>query len=136
MTHPQDSLGSRSNGRQIQLETHGLDVIGDAERKGTPRTLFWPWFGANVSVLGLSYGAFAFGFGISFWQALIAGVIGIVFSFLLCGFVAVAGKRGSAPTMVLSRAAYGVRGNRLPSVISWMLTVGWETVLTALATMA
>jgi NCS1 family nucleobase:cation symporter-1 len=122
--------------RQLQVETHGLDVIGDAERKGTPRTLFWPWFGANVSILGLSYGAFALGFGISFWQALAAGVIGIVFSFLLCGFVAVAGKRGSAPTMVLSRAAYGVRGNRLPSVISWVLTVGWETVLTALATMA
>ncbi|MFD8816316.1 purine-cytosine permease family protein, partial [Streptomyces sp. NPDC059627] len=99
-------------------------------------TLFWPWFGANVSVLGMSYGAFALGFGISFWQALAAGVLGILASFLLCGFIAVAGKRGSAPTMVLSRAAYGVRGNRLPSVVSWVLTVGWETVLIALATMA
>ncbi|MFF7356298.1 MULTISPECIES: purine-cytosine permease family protein [Streptomyces] len=139
MTDPQDPLtstGGRSPARPIQVETHGLDVIGDADRKGTPRTLFWPWFGANVSVLGLSYGAFALGFGISFWQALTAGVLGIVVSFLLCGFVAVAGKRGSAPTMVLSRAAYGVRGNRLPSLISWMLTVGWETVLTALATLA
>ncbi|MFI1725273.1 purine-cytosine permease family protein [Streptomyces sp. NPDC020489] len=134
MTDSRDSLDNRA--RQLQVETHGLDVIGDAERKGTPRTLFWPWFGANVSVLGLSYGAFVLGFGISFGQALIAGVLGIVFSFLLCGFVAVAGKRGSAPTMVLSRAAYGVRGNRLPSVVSWVLTVGWETVLCALATLA
>ncbi|MFS4096235.1 purine-cytosine permease family protein [Streptomyces sp. AF1A] len=137
MTHPQDaSPDDRSAGRSVQVETHGLDVIGDAERRGSPRTLLWPWFGANVSVLGLSYGAFALGFGISFWQALAAGVLGIVVSFLLCGFVAVAGKRGSAPTMVLSRAAYGVRGNRLPSLISWVLTVGWETVLTALAAMA
>ncbi|MET9680418.1 purine-cytosine permease family protein [Streptomyces coeruleorubidus] len=133
MTDPVDSAPAA---RRLPVETHGLGVIGDAERKGTPRTLFWPWFGANVSVLGLSYGAFVFGFGISFWQALTAGVIGIVFSFLLCGLVAVAGKRGSAPTMVLSRAAFGVRGNRLPSVVSWMLTVGWETVLCALATMA
>lgn len=124
------------SGRQIQVETNGLDVISDAERKGSPRQLFWPWFGANVSILGLSYGAFALGFGISFWQAVVAGLIGIIGSFLLCGFVAVAGKRGSAPTMVLSRAAYGVRGNRLPSVISWVLTVGWETVLTSLATLA
>ncbi|GAB2728656.1 purine-cytosine permease family protein [Streptomyces bullii] len=131
-----DPLDSPPAARQLQVETHGLDVIGDAERKGTPRTLFWPWFGANVSVLGLSYGAFVLGFGISFSQALAAGVIGIVFSFLLCGLVAVAGKRGSAPTMVLSRAAYGVRGNRLPSAISWILTVGWETVLCALATLA
>jgi nucleobase:cation symporter-1, NCS1 family len=130
-----DSPASRE-ARQLRVETHGLDVIGDAERKGRPRQLFWPWFGANVSILGLSYGAFALGFGISFWQALVSGVIGIVFSFLLCGFISVAGKRGSAPTMVLSRAAYGVRGNWLASLVSWLLTVGWETVLTALATMA
>ncbi|MEU2282631.1 cytosine permease [Streptomyces sp. NPDC013178] len=137
MTHPHGAHPADAPvDRPLRVETHGLDVIRDGERRGTPRTLFWPWFGANVSILGLGYGAFALGFGISFWQALIAGVTGIVFSFLLCGFVAVAGKRGSAPTMVLSRAAHGVRGNRLPSTISWVLTVGWETVLVSLAALA
>jgi nucleobase:cation symporter-1, NCS1 family len=120
----------------LQIETNGINVIGDGERKGRPRNLFWPWFAANVSVLGLSYGSFVLGFGISFWQATLVGLIGIIASFLLCGFIAVAGKRGSAPTMVLGRAAFGVRGNKLPSVISWVLTVGWETVLTILATLA
>jgi purine-cytosine permease-like protein len=120
----------------LQIETNGINVISDGERRGTPRQLFWPWFAANVSIFGLSYGSFALGFGISFWQALIAGLVGIVVSFLFCGFVALAGKRGSAPTMVLSRAAFGVRGNRLPSLLSWILTVGWETVLTILATLA
>ena len=120
----------------VQIETNGINVITDAERKGTPRQLFWPWFAANVSIFGLSYGSFALGFGISFWQALVAGLVGIIVSFLLCGFVSLAGKRGSAPTMVLSRAAFGVRGNRLPSLLSWLLTVGWETVLTILATLA
>ncbi|MCK2239793.1 MULTISPECIES: cytosine permease [unclassified Crossiella] len=120
----------------LKVETHGINVIGDADRHGRPRQLFWPWFGANVSVLGLSYGSFVLGFGLSFGQAVFAAVIGIVFSFLLCGFIAVAGKRGSAPTMVLSRVAFGVRGNRLPSAISWLLTVGWETVLATLATLA
>jgi purine-cytosine permease-like protein len=123
-------------GRALAVEGNGINVISDAERKGRPADLFWPWFGANVSVLGLSYGAFTLGFGISFGQAVVAGVIGIVFSFLLCGVVALAGKRGSAPTMVLSRAAFGVRGNRLPTAISWLLTVGWETALTILATLA
>src|SRR6185312_6395963 len=123
-------------GGGLRVEANGINVIVDAERRGRARELFWPWFGANVSVLGLSYGAFALGFGISFWQAAITGLIGIVFSFLLCGFVALAGKRGSAPTMVLSRAAFGVRGNRLPALISWLMTVGWETVLTITATLA
>src|SRR3954449_11486457 len=122
--------------RGFSVETNGLNVIADEDRKGTPRQLFWPWFRANVSVLGLAYGAFVLGFGISFWQALVAGVIGIVVSFLLCGFVAIAGKRGSAPTLVLSRAAFGVTGGRVPAVLSWVLTVGWETVLTSLATLA
>ncbi|OEV00005.1 allantoin permease [Streptomyces nanshensis] len=122
--------------RKIAVESNGLDVIAESERKGRAAQLFWPWFGSNVSVLGLSYGSFALGFGIGFWQALAAGIAGIVFSFLLCGCVAVAGKRGSAPTMVLSRAAFGVRGNRLPSAVSWVLTVGWETVLVTLATLA
>jgi purine-cytosine permease-like protein len=120
----------------LQIEANGINVITDAQRKGRPRDLFWPWFAANVSVLGLSYGSFVLGFGISFGQALVAGLVGIVVSFLLCGFIAVAGKRGSAPTMVLGRAAFGVRGNKLPSVISWLLTVGWETVLIILATLA
>jgi nucleobase:cation symporter-1, NCS1 family len=121
---------------RVAVETNGINVIAEAERKGTPRQLFWPWFGANVSVFGLAYGSFLLGFGISFWQAIIAGVVGIVVSFLLCGLVAIAGKRGSAPTLVLSRAAFGVNGNRVPSVLSWVLTVGWETALVSLATLA
>ncbi len=135
------SLGKRTDETQhkaagLAVETNGINVIPDAERHGRPRQLFWPWFGSNVSVLAIAYGSFALGFGISFWQALVAGVLGIVASFLLCGFVAVAGKRGSAPTLVLSRAAFGVNGNRLPAVLSWVLTVGWETVLVILATLA
>jgi nucleobase:cation symporter-1, NCS1 family len=120
----------------LQIEVNGINVISGAERRGKPRDLFWPWFAANVSVLALSYGAFVLDFGVSFWQALVVSVIGIVVSSVLCGFIAVAGKRGSAPTMVLSRAAFGVRGNMLTTAISWLLNVGWETVLATLATLA
>lgn len=120
----------------MRVEANGINVITEGERTGEPRELFWPWFGANISVLGLSYGAYVLGFGISFVQAVIVGAIGIVFSFWLCGLISIAGKKGSAPTMVLSRAAYGVRGNRLPSGISWLLCVGWETALTVIAVLA
>ena len=121
---------------RLGVELNGINTIAENERTGTARSLFWPWFGANVSVLGLSYGSFVLGFGISFWQATIVAIVGVAVSFLLCGVISLAGKRGSAPTMVLSRAMFGVRGNRLPAVISWVLTVGWETALTALAVLA
>ena len=131
------SPGSSSTGPSaLRVEDAGLDVIAESERKGRPRDLFMPWFAANISVLGLSWGSWVLGFGQSFAQAEAASVIGVVVSFLLCGVIAVLGKRGSAPTLALSRAAFGYHGNRLSAAISWMLTVGWETVLCVLATLA
>ena len=132
--------GSASNTTTVAgglaVEANGINVIAESERKGTPRGLFWPWCAANIAVLAISYGSFLLGFGISIWQATIAGVVGTVISFLLVGLVALAGKRGSAPTMVLSRASFGVRGNALPSACSYILLVGWEVVLVSLSTLA
>ena len=120
----------------LSVELNGINVISSGERKGSPRDLFWPWCAANIAVLGISYGSFFLGFGVSFWQATIAGLLGTVLSFLLVGLVSLAGKRGSAPTMVLSRAAYGVEGGKIPAALSYILLVGWETVLVSLATLA
>src|SRR5918912_2547133 len=120
----------------LHLETRGIEIVEESARKGQPRDLFWPWFAANVSALGIAYGAFVLGFGVSFWQGLIAAVVGTAFSFLLVGFVALSGKSASVPTMIVSRAPFGVRGNALPTAVSYVLLVGWETALTALATLA
>jgi purine-cytosine permease-like protein len=118
------------------IETNGINVIAEDERKGSSVGLFWPWCAANISVLAVSYGAFVLGFGISLTQALVATVVGAVVSFFLVGLVSIAGKRGSAPTLVLSRAAFGRVGNGLPGLVSYVLLVGWETVLVSLATLA
>jgi NCS1 family nucleobase:cation symporter-1 len=118
------------------VEANGINTIAEEERRGRARELFLPWFAANVSVFGISYGAFTLSYGISLGLGLLAGVIGLAVSFGAVAFVATAGPRGSVPTMVLSRAAFGVRGNRVPSALSWLLMVGWETVLVVLGTLA
>ncbi|PWH06042.1 allantoin permease [Brachybacterium endophyticum] len=125
-----------SAGPRALVETTGIEIIAEAERTAKPHQLFWPWFAANVSVFGMSYGAYVLGFGISFWQAVVVAVVGIVVSFALCGLIAIAGKRGSAPTMVLSRAAFGVHGQKLPGIISWLTSIGWETSLAISAVLA
>jgi purine-cytosine permease-like protein len=38
--------------------------------------------------------------------------------------------------MTLSRAAFGVKGNIVPGLLSYLIFVGWETVLVSLATLA
>jgi purine-cytosine permease-like protein len=118
------------------LEMNGTNFIAQNERSGSARSLFWPWAAANVSLLALSYGSFFLGFGISFWQATFAAIIGTIASFFLVGVSSLAGKRANAPTMTLSRAAFGVKGNVVPGLLSYLIFVGWETVLVSLATLA
>lgn len=125
-----------SDNRSALIERAGIEIIPEADRTAKPRDLFWPWFAANVSVFGMSYGSFILGFGVSLWQATLVSVIGIVVSFALCGLIAIAGKRGSAPTMVLSRAAFGVQGQKLPGIVSWLTSIGWETSLAITAVLA
>ena len=107
----------------LAVEQNGINVITESERKGSPRDLFWPWCAANIAVLGISYGSFLLGFGVSFWQATIAGIVGTVLSFLLVGFVSLAGKRGSAPTMVAlnSRLSESVTRTSVAPSITWLL---------------
>ena len=120
----------------FELEINGPNLIQESERKGSARSLFWPWAGANVSLLALSYGSFFLGFGISFRQATWAAIIGTICSFFLVGISSLAGKRSNAPTMVLARASFGVKGSILPGFLSYFIFVGWETVLVSLATLA
>jgi NCS1 family nucleobase:cation symporter-1 len=127
---------SESAPSTLNIELNGVNQIAEHQRKGKPRDLFWPWFAGNLSVFSISYGSYILGFGISFWQATIVTILGLVISYLFCGVIAIAGKRASAPTMTISRSAFGIRGNRLPSALSWLLTLGWETALAAIAVLA
>ena len=136
MSAQTDTTRAPAKAGGLSIEANGINVIDESERRGTPAQLFWPWCAANVSVLAVSYGSFVLAFGLALVQALVAAVLGAVLSFLLVGFVSIAGKRGSAPTLVLSRAAFGRRGNLLPGAVSYLLLVGWETVLVSLATFA
>ncbi|MEY3578430.1 MAG: hypothetical protein RIS49_408 [Actinomycetota bacterium] len=120
----------------MNLELNGTNVIDESERGGKASSLFWPWCGANVSLLALSYGSFFLGFGICLCQSTLAAVLGTVLSFSLVGISSLAGKKSNAPTMVLSRATFGVRGSVIPGILSYLIFVGWETVLVSLATLA
>ena len=130
------SDASRTAVSSTLIERTGIEIIPDSERTAKPRDLFWPWFAANVSVFGMSYGSFVLGFGISFWQATIVSIVGIVVSFFLCGLIAIEPDLG---TMVLCAAVAGtmlfVAGVRhlyvwplvgLASTVLSVVVLGWE----------
>ncbi|MFI2644992.1 cytosine permease [Streptomyces sp. NPDC018610] len=111
------------------LETRGIEQVPDHERTARTRELFPTWVGANISVLLLTMGAsLVVAYHLNFWQALVVAVAAPVVSYGLVGLIGIAGKRGGAPGMALSRAVFGQRGNLLPGSLIWIARWGWETI--------
>ncbi|WP_330259795.1 cytosine permease [Streptomyces murinus] len=111
------------------LETRGIEQVPDHERTGRTRELFPTWVGANISVLLLTMGAsLVVAYHLNIWQALVVAVAAPVVSYGLVGLIGIAGKRGGAPGMALSRAVFGQRGNLLPGSLIWVARWGWETI--------
>ncbi|GAA5073286.1 cytosine permease [Streptomyces similanensis] len=111
------------------LETRGIEQVPDRERTARTRELFPTWVGANISVLLLTMGAsLVVAYHLNFWQALVVAVAAPAVSYGLVGFIGIAGKRGGAPGMALSRAVFGQRGNLLPGALIWVARWGWETI--------
>lgn len=123
-----------SSGTLTTIEQRGIEPVPREERTGTPGALFWVWFAANISILGLPLGATLVAFqGLTIWQALLVAVIGAAGSFAVVGVISIAGRRGGAPGLTLSRAVFGVRGNIGPTFVSLLSRLGWETVNTTTA---
>jgi nucleobase:cation symporter-1, NCS1 family len=118
-----------------RIEQHGIDAIPDDERSGKARDLFWVWLGGNVSLTYIIIGAALVGLGLGFWAAVGAIVLGNLL-FVVVGLGGVAGPRTGTATMVVSRAAFGQRGNLLPTALAWLTVVGWQAVFLVLSAFA
>ncbi|MFE9613979.1 purine-cytosine permease family protein [Streptomyces sp. NPDC006012] len=128
---------SKTNDRVGAIETRGIEPVPDHERHGHAGQMFWTWFAANISILGLPLGATLVAFrGLNIWQAVLVAALGSFGSFALVGVLSLAGKKGGAPALTLSRAVFGQRGNAGPTLIAWMSRVGWETISTTTAAYA
>ncbi|GHJ36976.1 cytosine permease [Streptomyces sp. TS71-3] len=115
------------------VEQNGVNPVPDGERHGTPRGLFAVWFSWNISILGVSYGIYVYGVGLSAWQAALAGVLGYVISSVLVGILAVGGPRTGLPTLTQTRFAFGFHGNKFPTFFAYLSNVGWKVTIITLA---
>lgn len=126
--------GAKSAFRELlKVEDKGIEPISAAEQTSDPGELFWIWFAGNISILGLPLGIWVVAGELNFWQALIAAAVGAVGSFTIVGLVSIAGQRGGAPTLTLSRAVFGQLGNFGPTAVAVLSRWGWETVNTVTA---
>jgi nucleobase:cation symporter-1, NCS1 family len=108
------------------VERRGIEHIPEAERWGTASSLFWMWAGAVWNVEFVIYGALAVVvFGLSFAQAVIIILVGNV-AYCLTGLASLQGPQAGTTAFAISRAAFGPRGNKMPSLFNWVTQVGFE----------
>ena len=119
----------------FSVEQHGMNPIPLADRHGHPRELLWLWTGANLIFTYIIYGALAVSFGVSFWGAVVALVLGNLL-FLLVGLGGISGPRAGSPTLVVSRAAFGPLGNLPAAFLGWLTIVGFGVVNAVVGTLA
>jgi purine-cytosine permease-like protein len=117
------------------VEHHGFDHIPEAERNMTIRDLSATWMGANAYLIYFIFGVIVFGLGLNIWQSLVCVVAGNLLWFTV-GVASIAGPRSGLPTMTLTRAAFGVLGNRVNGVLAWVVSVAFEALNTVFGVFA
>ena len=66
--------------------------IPDSEKTLTAGKLFYNWFAANIGIMGFVFGAMIVSYHLSFFQAIIASLVGAL-SFAVPGWVAMIGQK-------------------------------------------
>ncbi|MFV5991352.1 purine-cytosine permease family protein [Streptomyces sp. NPDC056231] len=119
---PLDAHGSERAGH---LETRGIDLVPADERGGRPRQLFAVWAAPNVSYLSFVVGATLILMGLTLPQAV--GVILVGNLLWICtGVVAASGPAAGTSGSVISRAMYGVVGNKVVLVLTgWLIAAAY-----------
>lgn len=102
-------------------------VVSEGERTGTPKDLFFIWFANNIGILGIVMGAMITSFGLNLIQSIIAACLAAL-SFTIVGLIAVIGQSTGITTFILSRAAFGIKGNLIPNFVAWLNLIGWLCV--------
>jgi NCS1 nucleoside transporter family len=122
----------------MTVEPGGAEFIPLHERHGRPLQLFWTWTSPNLEFATVFVGVLAVAaFGLSFWQAVLAIVIGTAGGAVAQGVLSARGPEHGVPQMVLSRLGFGYWGNVLPAGLNSITAgIGWFAVNSVSGTFA
>jgi NCS1 family nucleobase:cation symporter-1 len=126
ITEAQLAYGSKITG----VEPGGVEVIPLAERHGSPIQLLWTWASPNCEFATVAVGLLGvLAFGLTFWQATAAILIGTALGSITQGVLSTWGPRDGLCQMVLSRTGFGFIGNILPAGLNAVTAgIGWFAV--------
>ncbi|CAD5993933.1 cytosine permease [Agreia sp. COWG] len=112
------------------VEPGGIEPISRDRRHGSPWQLVATWSSPNLEFATIFVGVIAVAFfGLSFWQAVAAVLLGNFLGSLSQGILSTWGPREGLAQMLLGRTAFGFWGNILPAGLNTaMAGLGWFAV--------
>jgi NCS1 family nucleobase:cation symporter-1 len=117
--------------KATSIETNDIAQIPAGERHGKAWHLFTVWSSPNLEFATIFIGALAVFAGLNVWQAILAVTLGNAIAAVTHGWFSSWGPRHGVPQMVISRSAFGLRGNILPAATSTLVAgIGWFAVNT------
>lgn len=100
-----------------KIEQHGVDYIPEDERESSPKNLFTILFGGSLTFSIIIVGWFPISFGLGWWQAASAVVVGSAFGAALLAPMGLMGPRSGTNNPVSSGAYFGVAGRIIGSLL-------------------
>lgn len=115
---------------ELRPDDHSIEPIPDADRDSTGPQQMWIWAGANIAPINWALGALGIILKLGLWETIAVIVLGNVFGCAIFASFTVMGHKTGVNQMVLSRSAFGRRGAYLPSLLMFLMTLGWIGVNT------
>ncbi|GAA1789292.1 purine-cytosine permease family protein [Leucobacter iarius] len=100
------------------VEAHGIDPIPESERWAKPRDIFGLIFGGANSVSTAVLGTFPVVFGLTFWDGVLAIVIGVLVGSLILSPMVLFGPKNGTNNAVSSSAHFGAHGRLIGSLLA------------------
>jgi purine-cytosine permease-like protein len=111
------------------VEVRGFDHIPEPERNMTMRQVDLFWVANSVNLFSFALGVLAVAQGLSLRLALAACAVGSI-TYVYVSYGSIISVRAGLPVSTLTRAAFGVRGNLPNAVLSWVVSVAFEVIIT------
>jgi len=115
---------------ELRIDVHSIEPIPEADKDSTGPQQMWIWAGANIAPINWALGALGIVLKLGLWETIAVIVLGNIVGCAIFAAFTVMGHRTGVNQMVLSRSAFGRRGGYLPSLLMFLMTLGWIGVNT------
>jgi len=115
---------------ELRSDLHRIEPIPEADKDSTGIQQMWIWAGANIAPINWALGALGIVLKLGLWETIAVVVLGNIVGCAIFAAFTVMGHKTGVNQMVLSRSAFGRRGAYLPSLLMFLMTLGWIGVNT------